>query len=469
MSFKPTPEELNEYLAYKSPQDFYDSMDNGIKSLEQLDIEYQENTILVCGGMAAFDKGLMNFLNEYAKYQQKRGCRVVLLSEVTAEYRRYTAMKAEFPFLCTPHLLAKEMIVLGMDIELNDEIQRKIRKNRFLKQNVKLVKERHLNVGKGYAEAWVYYANCYIEKLLDYIKPSKVILWNQFYAFHRIFDTICKRRKIDVEYMEFGCLPGTIEFDKNGQMGESEVTKKYKRFRKQEVTIEEYREMVEILRYLKQSGLNRNVQPNIVLKSQQLYRYNCKFPTIVYFGQNDYESGLRPYDIKAKIYHSPIFKSTVQAMEYLIRLSIKNRWNFIYKPHPIMEALGLETKDEQNSNSKYMLSNVNLNELIDFADVIVTIFSQSAYISLIRNKPVVMMGYMQLRGKGCTYEAYKKCVIEGQIKRALKNGVTEEQRENFIKHCAQLKKYHLVDDLCEKDMQVGRMCMMMEDEDGAKY
>ncbi len=85
---EPTQEERNEYLAYKEEQDFFDNLENGIKSLNACEIGYQKHTVLVCGGMAGFDKGLLHFLNVYSEIEKKKGIRIILLSVVTVENRR---------------------------------------------------------------------------------------------------------------------------------------------------------------------------------------------------------------------------------------------------------------------------------------------------------------------------------------------------------------------------------------------
>ncbi len=460
---EPTQEERNEYLAYKEEQDFFDNLENGIKSLNACEIGYQKHTVLVCGGMAGFDKGLLHFLNVYSEIEKKKGIRIILLSEVTGEYRRYTALNVNIPFVCTPHLLAKEIIVLGLEITVSDEMRALIAKEKCLQEAIALLKARHPKIGQGYAEAWSYYAYCYIASLLSRIKPEKVVLWNQFYAFHRIFTAICKLKKINVEYIEFGCLPGTIEFDELGQMGESRIAKDYKNFRRRPTNSSEVRDMIDILDYLKRSGLNRNSQPERLFQNKQIYRYSSKRHTVAYFGQNDYESGIYPYTNSSRKFHSPVFKSTLEALSFLVTLSIKNEWNFVYKPHPIMKALGLELDDTVSEAQKYLIDDVDINCLIDCVDVIVTIFSQSAYIALIREKPVVMLGYMQLRGKGCTYEAFHRWQIEKKIKKALKEKVTEKQKKKFVEHCTQLKKYCLIDDMQPKELKTGRDLSLREE------
>ncbi len=453
----PTEAEQAEYLAYHCEQDFFNNLIKGIQDLSHMNISCPKNCTLLCGGMAGFDKGLLHFINNYSNFLNKQNKNMFFLSEVTAEYRRYTAEKVNIPFLCTPHLLAKEIFVSGLPISLSDEMLKLIHKKRYIQNAVKLMKARHIHIEKGYAEAWAYYAYHYISLLLRRIKPETVILWNKYYSFHLIFNGICKEQGIPTEYMEFGCLPGTISIDKGGQVGESYVAKHYLAFKKLKISSNEFCEMREILTYLKESGLNRNPQPQIFFR-KEYWHHNAGRPFVVYMGQNDYESGLYPYTISARKFHSPIFKSTLDALSYLALLSLKNSWNLLYKPHPIMESLGLADQNKNTNFSKYIVSNVNINSLIDCSDVIITIFSQSAYISLIREKPVIMLGFTQLHRKGCSYEAFRKSKIEVQIKKALKYKLTSSQKENFIKHCAQLKKYYLLDDLQNKPYSIGKIC-----------
>lgn len=450
MLLQPTEEEKKEYLAYKEETDFFENMENGLRALKRMSLPRKEHVVCICGGMAGFDKGLLHFLNVYGDEEKRNGRNLLLLSEVTAEYRRYTAEKIKFPFLCTPHLLAKEIIVLGLRISVSQAIQEYIKERPFVQEAILLMRARHPKLGDGYAEAWAYYASVYIEEFLRKTNPEKVILWNQFYAFHRIFASICKEKNIQIEYMEFGCLPGSIVIEKRGQMGESEVAVNFKKFRRLPVYWYERKEMKAILKYLQESRLNRNEQPQQFFEKQQIYLFKANNPLLVYFGQNDFESGIFPYTRFSKEKHSPVFESTTAALEYLINLSIKNSWNFVYKPHPIAEALGLEYLGMREEQKKYMVSDVDISSLLDCADVCITIFSQSAYISLIRNKPVVMLGFSQLKGKKCTYEAFNKEKIEKELKKAIYNGFTLKQKRAFLRHCTQLKKYYLMDDLQEK-------------------
>ena len=78
--------------------------------------------------------------------------------------------------------------------------------------------------------------------------------------------------------------------------------------------------------------------------------------------------------------------------------------------------------------------------------------SQVSYLALIREKPVVMLGYIQLRQQGCTYEAFER----DRIEEILSEAIREEMREAFTCHVARLEKAYLYDDMSDKGIKIGR-------------
>lgn len=451
-----TEQEKREYLAYHTYQDVLDNLQSGLRELEKLPLEeYKGKVSLVCGAMVAFDRGLTDFLNRCQESRKD----LFLLSEVTAQHRRYTRERVRFPFICTPHLLAKEMLIQGMAIPIEEAEARYVRGKRYLREAVWNLNSRHRNLGENYASVWCYYADRYIRRLLERLAPREVILWNEFYAFHHIFQGVCREKRIPLSYMEFGCIPGTICMEKNGQQGESDVARAYKRFRKLPVSEEELRRSGEVISFLKESALNRNLQPEKGFSDAVVRYYKAGRKTVLYLGQNDYEAGMCPYTGRTKRYHSPVFETSLAALEFLRILALRNDWNLIFKPHPIMYGLGYGMEDGKEGVDQ--ITDADINSLIDRADVVVTILSQGAYIALTRGKPVVMLGYMQLKGKLCTYEAYRKNEIERRICEALERGFTAEQERNFVRHVAQLLKYVLYDDMTEREIRFGKELEIM--------
>lgn len=434
--------EREEYLIYSKEADVIRNLEDGIRKLDYEHLDMYAGFYLIAGGMIGFNKDISIFLNNWNQSADK----LFLLSEVTAEYRRYTDMLINFPHLCTPHLLGKEIIIQNMPILYGLKYKKICMNDKLLKKAVYALEAKY-SLGEGYSFFWSYMAQIYIKKLLDLLKPSKVFLWNQHYAFHILFSGICKRKKIPVFYIEYGCVPGTYMIESNGQQGQSRVRKQFNKFRKLYVNENELSEGKRVINYVYEKELNRYVQPPKNNFLSRLSLYNSSRKTVFFAGQNDFEAGIVPYTKINKADYSPVFKSTLEALEYLRLICIKKKWNLLFRPHPIL------SKNLERGNS---LASINLNSIIDVADVTITIVSQVSYMSLFRYKPVVMLGYNELYKKGCIYPAYKKYKIERQLVRAIKYGFTDSQIKLFQKHVSQLLKYCLFDDMLEKKAGYGR-------------
>ena len=454
MRYTPTEEEQQEYLAYDSYHVFFERLEKGLQEIKAYPFHRRKKKVLlIAGAMVAFDKGTIDFLNEMARRSEEY--QYVLLSEVTGENRRKTRDLIAFEAVCTPHLLAKEILVPHMDVPVSKKAAKYVRDRAYCREAAENLNMRHADIGHGYAQALVYYADLYLREVLRKFHPDRILLWNEFYAFHWVLRGLCREIKIPVGYMEFGCIPGTLVIEAKGQQGESYPARHPYKFGRLPVTSAEKEQAGQLLPYLYKTELNRNVQPRRTGTLERLVKKKSGRPVITYLGQNDYESGLCPYTARTKRYHSPIFKSTLEGLEYLRLLSIQNDWTLLYKPHPIVEALQ-KIKVLRKGNGYEYLKDVNINEVIDHSDVLVTILSQSAYLALIRGKPAVMLGYTQLRHAGCTYEAFSRRKIESQIKEAIRYGYTEKQKQRFQEHIARLLRYYLWDDRTHPDFPFGQ-------------
>lgn len=295
------------------------------------------------------------------------------------------------------------------------------------------------DAGKAYGYEYVYNAYYYILKLLQINNISKVIMMNKWTVFHKLFHTLINKEQIEVLYSEHGLIPNTFNIEKYGQMGESFPATNADEFKQIPITLQEYKNAAKLIKYLSVNRVNRYNHAPIDNFNKIKIRLTPGRPILLYAGQNDFQSGILPYDETSKKYHSPIFKTSDEAALFLYDLAKKNNWNFIYKLHPIMATI---PQYIEYPKDMIVINNGNIIDLIDTCDVFVTIFSQSAYLSLINKKPVVMLGYNQLKYKECIYEAYKKENIEIIIHKAINKGYTTKQNQYFIKHIAQLIKYY---------------------------
>ena len=297
----------------------------------------------------------------------------------------------------------------------------------------------------GEAHLFTYKQASFIEKMLLSFRPKGVIILCSFPTSHRILAVLCKKQGIPVIYTHKGALPKTWALEIGGGMGESLPAVYSDVFKMLPVNADEMEEAKDVWKYLNESRINRKIQPQNNWKSRVCYRIKKNRPIIFYAGLNDTQSGLAYYGENARIYHSPMFSSSMEAVPFLADLAKKNDWNLLYKPHPMYRP----TEEQKNSfpDNVIYVDAADINDVIDFSDVTITILSSTAYVALIRKKPVVMLGYNQLRRKDCTYEAFTKDNIDFAISSAINEGFSQKQQDAFTKHIAQLLKYYLYADL----------------------
>ena len=148
-----------------------------------------------------------------------------------------------------------------------------------------------------------------------------------------------------------------------------------------------------------------------------------------------------------------MFANSREAVLHLAQLADEMGFNLIFKPHP---AMIIRAKREKWPENVQLVTNVDINALIDLADAVVTIVTQTGYVACIREKAVLTLGYNQLRGKGATYEAYTKEQIPQALQDAFTHGYTDEMKQNFCVHTAQMLRYALYDDLTERPLRFGQ-------------
>jgi len=411
------------------------------------DMKAAGEVFLFFGDILSFDKGVCSYLSELSK--KLAPDKLFFVSETPWIDRAESEGRVSVPTIVVPYIFGKGVIPKSIERPNEGRIADGVGLKPYMKAAEENWCARFPEVKCDDIVSLSLWAHLYFSKMMEILAPKKIILWNKFQPLHLIIDGVAKDMNIPVLYMEFGILPGTFSLEYKGQMGESWPAKRAEEFKGLQVSDGDLQQADTILDFLRESRLNRNIQP----RSDVRYLKRCiknDNPIILYCGQNDYESGMIPYTGDSVADHSPVFESSDSAAELLSEIAVKNGWNLLYKPHPIMR------RHSKTPASAMNVSGNDINDLIDIADVVVTILSQTAYVSMIRGKPTVMLGYTQLRGKDCTYEAFDEMELEGVIKQALSDGQTEKMKNAFTKHVAQAIKYYVFDDMNGRDIRYGQ-------------
>lgn len=281
-------------------------------------------------------------------------------------------------------------------------------------------------------------------RALDAHNPDHVFLWNQFNALHRHFAHILDARGISYGFFHDGVLPGSIAFDIDGEMGESWIARDPELFQSAPLDATDLDRAQAFFDDLARQTVDRHVQQDdISVQEALMLAKSGDRPLVLYAGQADWHAGVRP-DGPSRALHSPLYASTLDALEHLDAIAGELGITILFKPHPLTRErfTFLEAEDYPNT---VILSSVTLQSCLDAADLVATIASQTCYVALMAGKPVLMLGRNQITGKGLTYDATSKDTLGALILEALEDPLAPTRAQDLAAHAARLEHLYLFD------------------------
>jgi hypothetical protein len=292
----------------------------------------------------------------------------------------------------------------------------------------------------------------YVKEMLEIINPHHVLIWGSWTRFSLILEELSKRNNIPYGFMEYGWVPGTIQFDKGGMAGRSEYAIRMPHINNSSNSEREkfYRIKEHILINKTDTGIFYNLDSD-TYHVQKLNQHN---KTIFFIGMGDDGIQIAPNSDFWNSYISELFNSTKEAVYYVYDICCKNGWNMILKPHPSEDDYSNYTELEVKDNFA-LIRGRNVDELIEISDVVISIASAVDYKVLLYEKPLVHVGHSSMQKVGCDYYASYVDELEDVIKAALDNGMTDEQKTNYVDFVMWLLKTHLWDDLSEREQRYG--------------
>jgi FMN phosphatase YigB (HAD superfamily) len=400
------------------------------------------NLLFVGDPLPTFVPLLREIGNNFSEYNL-----VCCMSDALEKYLIGAANIVRRPYAVT------RIVKPGQDVVIDLSAVQDMLSDADLQNAIINFKTRVPDCGRNFAEVHIYETKRYYDSLLDILKPKVVMLWNEFTAEQSVVLELARDKRIPLLFIESGAVPGTIHIDAFGEVGSSEPARFPEKVLKLPVDDGDIERAKMIINSVRETGLNRYREDFFSEADMALTSIARSRPTLVVIGQNDIDSGIVPYTDDSKQFHSPIFKSSADTINFIAKLCEKNNWNILFKPHPLEVRKNRVAKSMQNV---VVIENGSVDECLKAADVTVSISSSTVYRSLILGKPVVLLGYTTLKGKGCSYEAFTVDSIEQQIKEAIHFGYTQEQQMAFERHMAQMCKYYLFDDLGARSFRYGR-------------
>jgi len=287
-------------------------------------------------------------------------------------------------------------------------------------------------------------AYMYFKEAVLFYKPDIVVIL-AFQPSHRVFRHVCNELNIPFCFVESGVLDGTFSFDILGSMGTSWVAQNSDYFNSLAVSNKNINEAKEYIDYYrKNSQISRNKPEkvdNVLIDKIKLLK-NAEKKIILCIGSYDAGSGNVPYSNEAKLHHAPFYRNNKEMVDALIAVAKeRNDIHIIYKQHPIARKRGLDISD--SSPDLTIATHGSIPEYLKLTDLTVVLLSQSCYVSLLNDVPVIMVGRNQINGSGAVYDIADFASMDDAVTSALKNGFSREQKYNFLQHIARLLRYYV--------------------------
>ena len=274
--------------------------------------------------------------------------------------------------------------------------------------------------------------------------PGLVLLWNEFNAFHRCLAIALEREGIPYAFFHDGVLPGSVAIDVEGEMGESPLATDPKGFLSTPVTEGDLARAATFLDWLDGEEVNRHPQLEEVSVAEGLRQAGLRDrPLIFYAGQNDWHAGIKPRSPR-RAFHSPFYPGSVEALEALDKAAGALGMAVLFKPHPLSRDRYAFLRADEFPNT-LILSSTSMWAAIEESVMVATIASQVGYVSVMRDRPTVMLGRNQLTGKGMTYDLKRADGLEALLRRAYDDPLRSSRRDALVRHVAQLERAYLYD------------------------
>lgn len=423
-----------------------------IKSFIDKKDDYANCTLIFTSMFVGRVSGIKtHFFRTYG--QKKTSGKCVLFSALQLMNEEYAEKQIGFPVFDVPPICGwsgrKNQNIIESEVELNHVMELSADEREW----IEYLEQRKICEDKEFSfqiTAEIYW---YFKNVFNILKPKEVIIWNSWSRSLYILAEISRKNNIPYGFMEYGWIPGTFQFERGGIAGQSEYAVNPEKIlnlpiRDKDMDVKAVRE------YIRKTQLDNGKFRINDLDERNLSHMDRHKKTVFFVGMSDDGIGTNPQSEYWYDYVSAYFQSTLDAVLYVAEICEHNQWNFIFKPHP-------STVNDTGFNPNRLPENIifikdmQIDRLIEIADVVVSIVSAVDYKALIYRKPLVSLGRTTLHRKGCCYEPENLCDIEKQLKMAMDQGMTEEQNVNFERHMVQLLENYLWDDLSERELRYG--------------
>ena len=453
------------------------------KKLEQFGLKRGED-FLFYKNFFNINTDIISSLNAISKYvRESLGCKKCVLlyipcftcrqkESMTNFFKQYVVWHNDINFVVisvlevVPEEVASEKIgakVFNLpDIVRWDGSERKYElcydkignKDSLLTEEVKKIEERKISFNYEKSLSITTNLYLYLKSLFEILHPGKLIIWGEWSRTSYIFAELAKKNNIPYGFMEWGWIPGTLQFDPVGIAGQSEYAVNPAIFNNNKNKFTNIDLVEKIKRYVLNNQLDTGIFKIIPEDEKQLSKLDSTKKTVFLVGMGDIEMGMNSDCDYWKEYVSDIVSSTKDSYNLIREICKSNNLNFIYKPHPHSRTKVEDDMYRSDLDTIY-ITDMSIDKLIDMSDVVVSIASAVDYKALMYNKALVSLGKTGFNGKNCVYEVHSRKEVESKLLLAIEKGISAEQISNYNRFLQFLLENYLWDDLSHPDFQYG--------------
>ncbi len=274
-----------------------------------------------------------------------------------------------------------------------------------------------------------------------------MLLFTGMAPVHRLLDWLGKRAGAHVMLTEYGELPGTLFVSEAGGYDSSWIATRSEEFNSLLLSATDRQNataVIDRIREMRYSNKTHTRALDDSLKKQLSEKRVIFVPGLAPFGM-----GWMPRVGRRSFEYSPYFDSNDSVVKAVLDAVPSDECLVVYKEHPntLYAYPGFALKN-QRRGSLIMLPDVDIHDVLDYADVTVTLGSKVAFHSLIRNVPVVLLGPYSMRDRRlCTHASPSS--LKDAIDKAL---VTPVDQRALTDYCARLMRYYLYQETEHNDL-----------------
>lgn len=289
------------------------------------------------------------------------------------------------------------------------------------------------------------------KNLFKIINVKHIFYWGCWFEGYYYIRHLAQINRVNFSTMEYGWLPGTYCIDTKGSAGESCLMDTPEAIKSH--SLKDRSKIDQIKKYVRDSRIDSSSFRQNAEDDEKLSHLDAR-PKILFIGMGEGGMSVKNGSSKWHEVISSTVDSTVDAINELCDICIRNEWNLIIKPHPEVSTFGAEI--EEKNASIVFIKDKCIDDLINVADVIVSIVSSVELKALIYGKPVVQLGHSPFQYSGATYYTWERGNIVNMIKNALKYGMTDTQTEKFDTFLEFMLETYWYDDMTERPVRYGR-------------